>query len=199
MCEGDGDWYNILLAILTLFTIGPSVGLFSFLLACSVELRLPKIMHTFFGVLIGALITSIILLLYGFWASLFGRKLAKVVLIYLYSVYAVWLLGFGICLLALRTTVLTRINNFMDRDLDLRTYLELHFDCEWNATDDSSCKNRFEDVYDIFGTWIGLGLIGVCVILVAGDLVAWKNIGKLKNNEDSVKLSLLTLPFSYEC
>jgi hypothetical protein len=146
--------------------------------------------------MLGALILSVLLLIYGFWASIRGQKIAKGIIAFLYLIYALALLALGISLLALKTKLLETIDDFMAKDVEVRTEIETYFECIWNETGETSCKTMVENVFNRLGLWIGIGLIALFVLLIIGDIVAWKWIREWEEVSKSGSQTL-TAPLTY--
>jgi hypothetical protein len=165
-----------LFTCLTLLTIGISSALFIAVVYYFVDLSFHKAEKSVFAILVVAMVVSLLLLIYGFYASICGGKAAKFSLAVIYLIYALVLLAIGVALLAIKDTIIDAVEDYFLSDTtaeDVRSKFETEFKCEWegNAT---NCKTKIQDLYKSFGVGIAAGLIVLFAILLLGDIIAWR-------------------------
>jgi hypothetical protein len=191
---------GILFTILTLLTIGVSSALFILVVYYFVDLGIQKAENKVFAIVVTAMCVSILLLVYGFWASTCGGKGAKYSLAVIYLVYAFVLLAIGVVLLALKGKIIDAVDDYftgLAPDAKVRTAFEDEFNCKWNATVEVECKVKFEDMYKSFGIGVAAGLIVLFAILIAGDIVAWKWLCSTWDDDTTGPKANVTTPLTY--
>jgi hypothetical protein len=199
---GRGFYFTVL----TLITIGATSGLLITLLVFFVRLHLNEASSTVLAVIIVAMCVSILLLIYGFYASVYGGPCQKAVLSLIYLIFALAMGAFGICILALKKQITTAIGNEWNKGGDFVSNFEKQLKCQsWDNDSacnspepDRCCKHVFEDFYAKFGTGIGAGLIVLFVILMVGDVFAWKFVcEKAKKKDEKGPSQSLTTPLTF--
>jgi hypothetical protein len=177
---------NTLFTLLTLLTIGISTLLLAAVVVYLNTLSFTQINKGFFIGLSIALSVSLMILLYGIYASCCGEGCQKAVMSVLFMIYAVALIGIGVALLVLKSKIEEQFHVFWEKREDhpgAIEALEASFDCcGWDLSDFRVCFNstrrgswcgpKVEDAYKKYGTPIAGGLIGLGGLLLIGTIVA---------------------------
>jgi hypothetical protein len=204
---GRGFYFTIL----TLITIGASAGLLITLLVYFIKLHLNEASEAVLAAIIVAMCASILLLIYGFYASLSGGPCHKAILSFVYLIFALALGAFGICILALKKQIIKVVGDQWAKGTEFVHKFENQLNCtDWNSTSNTSstsststgekqsCKQVFEDFYRTFGTGISIGLIVLFGLLMIGDVFAWKFVCDKEHKKDEKGPSQsLTAPLTY--
>jgi hypothetical protein len=196
---------GFLFTLLTFLTIGISAVLFILVVYYFIDLGLQKAEPTIFGIAIAAMCASVLLLLYGLWASACGGKGVKYSLALVYLVYALGLLALGVSILALKERITDAVDDFFTREdpaSQVRTTFERELGCKWAAAPGEeavNCSKKVEDLYRSFGVGIAAGLIVLFAILLAGDVVAWRWLCSKWEDEEpaGAKPQTMTSPLTY--
>jgi hypothetical protein len=200
--ESCGSCRNgVLFTVLTLLTIGASSALFIVMVAFFVHFKLSTAESGLFAGIIAAMCVSLLLLLYGFYASLCGSRGHKFLLAVLYCIFAVLIALLGIFILALRNKISTSVGELFDKHSgsSFVTMLEEELQCSnWTGcTDPPCCKDRFDELYRSYGNPIGASLIVLFVALMVGDFFAWKWVCKNLNTDSTKEHMETTTPLTY--
>jgi hypothetical protein len=190
---------GLVFTALTLLTIGVSTALFISVVYYFVSLKVQDANKSIFAVLVVAMVVSFLLLVFGFWSSFRGPPCSKAVLAVIYAIYAVALLGIGVCLLAMKGQITDAVQEYFDDNPgELRDAFQEGLNCSWNDTNAASCLDKFKEIYDTFGIGIGVGLIVLAVVLLIGDGFAWKWFCETwRNREVLSNQTNLTEPLTY--
>ena len=145
--------------ILTLVTVGTTVVLFSFAVHYSKKLEVSKGLTN--GVII-ALVVSIVVFLFAIIASFAAKRCLRGTLGIIYIVYAIFVLGMAIVLLAFKSKILTLIGDaFKNENKDITKSIKEGFNCLY---------------------WMNISF----VILVAGIVLSFVYACCCKNKEDDL-------------
>jgi hypothetical protein len=144
---------------------------------------------------------SLLLLLYGFYASIWGNACHKAVLSTFYGIFAIVLGALGICVLAFKTKIIEGLSNYLNDNQDALNEFGRELHCS-TVNGAAECMNVFGSYYDKFGKGIGAALIVLFVILMVGDVLAWKFVcdrirGRDKLGDGSDGGKQLTAPLTY--
>jgi len=179
---------SFLFAVLTLLTIGASTVVFVFLVIYFNKIHMKSVSESLLiGVIIG-LCVSILVLLYGAYASCCGGRCHKLVLTVLYLVFSLVLGAIGVALLAVKGEVEKGLAMLWSTGkTDVTDSLEEGFSCKgWGEASDS-CKTVIMDFYSKWGTIAGGALIGLFVLLMIGVVFACRFICRSRADEGSEK------------
>jgi hypothetical protein len=165
--------------------MGISNGLLITALVYGLKFDLKTVFPDFFWILVAGVGVSVLLLIYGFWGSIWGGKCPKIALAFCYLLYAVGIAALGIVILVFHSKIVEKVGEVYEENQDFAKTLEDLADCEgWNVTIQNNCQNVVENFYESFGIGVAIGLIVLGVILVIGDglLEEWKVMWKGKWN-----------------
>jgi hypothetical protein len=194
--------------LLTLITIGASCALLIALVVLFVQLKLTAASTGLFAGLVVAMCVSLLLLFYGFYASVYGTACHKAVLSIVYCIFALALGALGICVIVLKNTISDDLGKYWATHETEMAQVEKRLDCfNWTQTNSSqsgkeSCKDVFDTFYNNFGKGIAAGLLVLFVILMVGDVFAWKFVcdrvnGRSRLGDGSDGSKQLTAPLTY--
>lgn len=175
--------------ILTLVTVGTTVVLFSFAVHYSKKLEVSKGLTN--GVII-ALVVSIVVFLFAIIASFAAKRCLRGTLGIIYIVYAIFVLGMAIVLLAFKSKILTLIGDaFKNENKDITKSIKEGFNClYWMnislINDPNNCYDKVSDFWNKKGKVVAYILIAVFVILVAGIVLSFVYACCCKNKEDDL-------------
>ncbi|OHT08688.1 hypothetical protein TRFO_04750 [Tritrichomonas foetus] len=172
--------------ILTIFTIGLTLGIFIF--ATIVYSKIRTVNDTIFIVIIIALCVTALVFIFGIYSSCCGNKCTKGILTFIYLIYALVLAALGISLLIFKNKLPGYFREAYDSGKfskeDIAT-LEETFNCQFpesengtslllNDTDtnQTDCFEMFESYVKDYGLWLGIALIILFVILFIGVVLA---------------------------
>ncbi|KAH0786108.1 Tetraspanin family protein [Histomonas meleagridis] len=180
--------------ILTLITIGSTIALFA---ACLyfIKTKLDDISQTLLIVVIVALCISILVFIFGIYASVKGKKCARSLLAIIYIFYALIVGAMAIFVLACKGVLYDAVKSQFDSgNQDFINIIQAGFNCKsWdNATvGNTSCKSAIETFYNSTILIIGICLGVVFFILLVGIIFVFKYVccGKDDKSDDNNQIS----------
>jgi hypothetical protein len=171
--EGCG---KSLFATLTLVTLGTATGLLVASLVYFIEFKVQTVSDALFIAVVIAVSVSFLLLLFGFWASIWGGRCSKSLLAIFYLVYAIALGGLGIVVLVLKNRIITQVGKVFDTNTDFHDHFTSIVNCTGWSEEGTTCLQKVQDFFKTFGVGVSAGLIVLFVILLVGDIFAWRVI-----------------------
>ncbi|OHT05120.1 hypothetical protein TRFO_27306 [Tritrichomonas foetus] len=182
---------NTCFGILTLLTIGLTLALFIF--ATFIYAKIKTANETIFIAIVICLCVSALLFFFGIYASCCGGKCTKAILSIFYIIYAFAIGAAGVLIIVYKSR-LTQIfrdaydqGKFKQADLDAiaETFNCVFPDTESNLTNSTeSCFDKFEKYVTKYGLIVGIALLCLFVLLMAGVVLSCKFLCRKDEYED---------------
>lgn len=207
---------NLCFTILTLLTIGVTLGVFIVCILWCYKYGVTKIEEANIILIISVigLCVSALIFFFGVYASFCGKKCAKSILAIIYLIYALGLCALAILIFAFKTQTLETFKKFLERKPDelviqLENLLKCcGYDDDYNKTwceteasievKDVRCKPIIESNYKYAQYAAGV-LIGLFILLMVGDVIAFRLICRKENDEErkNQNREQLSTPLTY--
>ena len=180
---------NFLFTVLTLLTIGVSLAVFAAMLYYFDQIAIKQVAEDLFvGVVIG-LCLSVLLLIYGFYASCCGNRCHKCLLSVFYLIFSITLGAVGVALLAVKGKIEEGLAKLWETgQTQVTSALEDGFKCiSWDnhsIAESERCRTKIMNFYSKYGNIGGGCLIALFVVLMAGTVLAFRFVCKSEPKSD---------------
>ncbi|KAH0795233.1 Tetraspanin family protein [Histomonas meleagridis] len=184
--------------LLTLITVGATVALFSIALY-AVNKNFEGYSASLKTGLIIALVISIVVFIFGIYASFSKNRCVKCILSIIYIVYAIFVLIMAIVILALGGAISEVISREFQSNPDFRSSFEKTFNCyTWNSnTSNNTCQSVFDSSFGVARKAIGGCLLGIFFLLLIGIIVAFCHVCRKRSDDFSGSENTINTPLSY--
>ena len=208
MCCTKQNCNSFCFAILTIFTLGASVGILSFAIYCCTYVKIDQAYDRLIIYVIVALCVSILILIFGLYSSCCGGNCSKTIMTVIYVVYGVALFALGIIAFSCKSKVMDKIGDLWKHNNTVVPDIEKKVGCcGWdNYTQECSetqelCSKLVEDLYTKWGYVVGGLLLGLSILLIVSSIVAlvyaFKNNDNPYNHPDSNSKNQYDTPLDY--
>lgn len=179
---------SLLFTIMTLFTIGVTTVVFGFMLYYFKMMAITEASDALYAVLIIGLCVSLLILIYGTYASCCGGRCHKVIISLIYIIWALVLLAVGIYVLGSKGKLLDMLGEHWDanKEKGAISTAEQELKCSgWNVVTPgiSTCKEVISGYYNKYGKPCAGVLIVLSLILFVGVFLAFKMICRKTTDE----------------
>lgn len=180
---------NFLFTLLTLLTIGVSCAVFIAMIYYFDKIHMKSVAEDLMvGVIIG-LCLSILLFIYGLYASCCGNRCHKCLLSVFYLIFTITLGAVGVALLAAKSKVKEGLAKlWQDNEKSVTDALEEGFKCKsWNDASipkEQRCETVITEFYEKYGNIGGGVLIALFVVLMGGTIIAFRFVCKREPKSD---------------
>lgn len=178
---------TLLFTVMTLLTIGVAAVVFGFMIYYFKKMAVHEASNGLYAALIIGLCVSILILIYGTYASCCGAKCHKILICILYSLFSVALLALGVYMLAAKSQLMDLLSQAWSSSEGFLA-VETELNCSgWsvatNNTRPTKCEEVIGNYYDKYGKLGGGVFIVLGVLLFGGVILAFKIICR-KNKGD---------------
>lgn len=196
---------SLLFTIMTLVTIGVTTAVFGIMLYYFKMIAIQEASSGLYAVLIIGLCVSLLILIYGTYASCCGGKCHKVIISLIYIIWAIVLLAVAVYVLVSKDKLLDTLGGAWDSNNETFKHAENGLKCHnWDKKEGEleTCKVKITEIYEKYGTPAGAVLIILALLLFVGVFLAFKIICR-KTADDGASSSQqggrdqFTTPLSY--